>query len=347
MSKLPRERGVDRLANQGGLIAAYRLHGNGSGTSLAWDVLENDPLGSNEPGDIWIHLDRTAPRAQTWLHESARIPHAARIALLSEDPRPRLIEFAAGDDHIAGLVLLLRGINFNEHDEPSDLVSIRVWIDADRAISLSRRTVASVRAIRKKLLRGNGPIDSTDFVHHLADALTERVRTMLESLDDRLDSAEARLVEGDELQGLRTDLSEIRRVAIRLRRYMIPQRDALADLARGASELLTHHQRMLLFQSADHAARVVDAIEEIRARATSAQEELRTATAEQAARSSAKLTAVATIFLPLGLIAGVWGMNVRDLPWAETPHGFWVLLGVMTLAAGSTAALARVLLGKS
>lgn len=346
MSRLPKQREIDRLANQGGLISAYRLHGNGSGTSLPWEVLETDPLGSNEPGDIWIHLDRTAPRAQAWLEETARVPHAARIALLSEAPRPRLIEFAAADDNPAGLVLLLRGINFNEHDEPSNLVSIRVWIDGDRVISLRRRTVASVRSIREKLLKGNGPIDSTDFVHHLADALTERVRTTLESLEDRLDAAEARLIEGDDLKGLRTELSEVRRVAIRLRRYMIPQRDALADLARGAPELLTHHQRMLLFQSADHAARVVDEIEEIRARASSAQEELTTATAEQAARSSAKLTAVATIFLPLGLIAGVWGMNVRGLPMAESPQGFWMLLGVMVIAAGATAALARIILGK-
>ena len=346
MTKLPRQREVDRLANQGGLISAYRLHGNGSGTSLPWEVLETDPLGSNEPGDIWIHLARTAPRAQAWMEETARVPHAARIALLSEDPRPRLIEFAATDDNPAGLVILLRGINFNENDEPSNLVSIRVWIDADRVISLRRRTVASVRTIREKLLKGNGPIDSTDFVHHLADALTERVRTTLESLEDRLDVAENLLIDGDELKGLRTELSEVRRVAIRLRRYMIPQRDALSDLARGAPDLLTHHQRMLLFQSADHAARVVDEIDEIRDRATSAQEELTTATAEQAARSSAKLTAVATIFLPLGLIAGVWGMNVNGLPFGDSPNGFWLLLGVMVIAAGATAAVARLLLGK-
>jgi hypothetical protein len=51
----------DALDHRGGLLGAYRLHGNGLGTSVAWDAIEADPLGDAEDGDLWIHLERTAP----------------------------------------------------------------------------------------------------------------------------------------------------------------------------------------------------------------------------------------------------------------------------------------------
>jgi Mg2+ and Co2+ transporter CorA len=91
---------------------------------------------------------------------------------------------------------------------------------------------------------------------------------------------------------------------------------------------------MLAHDAADGAARIVDGIDEIRDRARRRTRSSRSSRAgERATRQSARLTAVATVFLPLGLIAGIWGMNVDNLPFADHEAGVWVIVGLMVVVA--------------
>lgn len=323
-----------RLGHQGGMIAAYRLVGDGSAQSLGWDVLDNDPLGTGEPGDLWVHLDRTAPRAAAWLEAAAGVPKAAQPALHSTDPRARITHFGEGTDGADGFVLILRGVNFNPDAEPEDMVSIRLWVDEHRVISMRRRRVMAVDSMRDLLHKNAGPTSSADFVAILAGVLIDRMLPVLDRYEDQMDNFESRLGVADP-NAMRDELSRLRRVVVRLHRYLLPQRDVLRLLASTAPAWFTPHERLMVHDAAERAAQVVDELDELKNRATIAYDELVVRTGERMNAISTRLTVVATIFLPLGVLAGVWGMNFTNMPLAEDPSGFWLMMLLMALAAGA------------
>ncbi len=94
----------------------------------------------------WVHLDACHPDTARWLH--THINYLSPIivnALLEEETRPRLL--ALGD----GVLLILRGVNLNQDAEPEDMVSIRLWIDSHRIISIQRRPLKAVGDIAQRL----------------------------------------------------------------------------------------------------------------------------------------------------------------------------------------------------
>ena len=114
-------------------ICAYELSGDGHGTPI-----DESALRSQHPQDVpvWIHLSARASAAREWLETHANLPDETLAdALLAEDTRPRLMSQAGG------VLLILRGVNLNADADPEDMVSIRIWIEAKRFISVQLRKI--------------------------------------------------------------------------------------------------------------------------------------------------------------------------------------------------------------
>lgn len=320
----------ETLGYRGGLVHAFRMDARGGAAAIGWPEIDADRLGSKVHGDLWIHMNRAAPRVQQWLTESARVPEQAAEMLLVEDPRPKFVHFAADDTHPEGLVLILRGVNLNPQADPENMVAIRLWVDEHRVISLRRRKVMAVGVIRDALLKGTGPVSSVDLVNQLIATLLDRVDPVVDELESDLDGAEDRL-EQAELSRVRTDIGEVRRSAIRLRRYLAPQRELLMHATTDLPPWVSKKERLRLRAKAERVARVVEDIEELITRAGFAHEELHARLDERMNRISTGLTIVATIFLPMGLVASMWGMNTNGLPFAQGEHGFWAVTVVIVI----------------
>jgi zinc transporter len=169
----------------------------------------------------------------------------------------------------------------------------------------------------------------------IANGLAKRLGPVVEILQSLLDDTEDRLAV-DESGGLDgRPLAEVRRQAIRLRRFLAPQRDALMLLASSNSSLLDHTHRAELLEIAQRTARFVEDLEEVRDRAAVTQEELRSVRELRASRTMYLLTLVAAVFLPLGLLTGLLGINVGGMPGADSPRAFWLVTGgLVVLAVG-------------
>lgn len=320
----------ERLGYRGGLIHAFRLDGRGSGRRVEWAEIDADPLGSKVQGDIWIHMNRAAPRVQQWLTETARVPEQAAEMLLAEDPRPKFVPFAADDTHPEGFVLILRAVNLNPQADPENMVAIRLWVDQHRVISLRRRKVMAEDAVRDHILRGNGPVDSVDIVNQMAGCILDRIDPVIDELEADLDRAEEGL-ETIRLSQVRTQVGEVRRSAIRLRRYLGPQRDLLQHAVADLPGWVSKRDRLRLRSKAERVARAVEDIEELVARAGFTHEELHARLDERMSRTSMGMTVVATVFLPMGLVASMWGMNTEGLPFADHQGGFWAVTVIIAI----------------
>jgi len=311
------------------LICAYRLDGKGRGEALNWSEVNS---WTSDQGAIWVHLDCVHENTETWLRECSGINTFVIDGLLASETRPRC------DGYDDGIVLTLRGVNLNPGADPEDMVSIRIWIEEHRVISVRLRPLMAVDDIRKQLAAGKGPISTGHLVARLAAQLTERMGPVIEEVSDQVSDLEDQLIGDDgaeqpNLRDLRHKLINFRRLAISLRRYITPQRDALNRLSQLEEAWIDDRVQGRLRETVDRVTRITEELDEVRERSAVVQDELMNRISQRMERTMYVLTMVATIMLPLGFLTGLLGINVGGIPGVETKWAFWaVVVGLTTLA---------------
>ena len=306
---------------QSGLVAAYRLDGSGGGEELDWDRVA---AWRPDQGVLWVHLDVNSPDSRRWLEERSGLEPLIVESLLAESTRPRCVQ--AGD----AVMLFLRGVNLNPGADREDMVSIRLWIEENRIISLRLRRLLSVSDLRDAIDRRHGPSDAGGFVIQLADRLVSRIAGVIGDIDDKVDELQDQVLDAESGR-LRTELMHLRREIIALRRYLAPQREALTRLAQLKLPWLSDMDQMYLREEADRVVRYVEDLDAARDRAAVTQEELASRISEQMNARMYILSVVAAIFLPLGFLTGLFGVNVGGIPLAEDPGGFVDVVLVLLL----------------
>jgi len=310
---------------EGGLIHACVLDGRGGGRFGGWEVVR---AWKPEDGILWVHLDFSTVGAREWLEKESGLDAIARSALLASESRPRSV--LRGD----ALLVDLRGVNLNPGAQPDDMVSVRLELQGQRIITARRRRLRTLQDVREKLERGEGPTDTGDFLVAVADGLLLRMADAFAALDDRIDGIQERIPK-DAGASLRSEIADVRNQVIALRRYMAPQREAIARLQVEKAPWLTPLHREQLRELADRTTRRVEDLEAARDRASVSHEELSGRMAEQMNRTMYILSLVASIFLPLGLLTGLLGINVGGMPGADEGAAFWIVcLLLVVLAVG-------------
>jgi zinc transporter len=281
-------------------------------------------VGTSDDGVLWLHFDYVKEGSAAWMRAHSRLDPVVLQALMADDPRPRSV--VSGD----GLLVILRGINMNDGADPEDMVSLRLWIEAHRVITLRHQWVASVQDVLKTLDEGHGPVDSGDILQEITDRMLARIGSLVEDIEDGIDQLEEQVLT-NEGRELRARLSDLRRQSIALRRYIAPQRDMLTRLHTERVDWLSELARGRLRESADRVTRHVESLDAARERAAVTYEELSNRLAEQMNRTMYVLSIVAAIFLPLGLLTGLLGINVGGMPGADWPWAFAIVTVLLVL----------------
>ncbi len=310
-------------ASDNGLVAAYMLDGHGGGRPIDWPQIRAWQPGS---GTLWVHLDYGSESARNWLLEHSGLEETVAQALIADETRPRSLA-AHG-----GLLVILRGANLNAGAEPDDMVAVRVWLEAGRIITTRRRRIHTVESIRQSIDHGEGPTGPGDFLARLADGLTTRVGAVLVDLDDEVDALEDEVL-GTESYELRTRIGAFRRSAIRFRRYLAPQKDTILRLQSERVEWLNDADRARLREIGDRTLRFVEDLDAARDRAAVAQDELNSRLSEQMNKTMYVLSIVAGIFLPLGLLTGLLGINVGGMPGVDSHWAFIIVCIILVVVA--------------
>jgi len=302
------------MVNNDGLIAAYILDGKGGGKRVGWKEIQQWTPTS---GLLWVHLKFEAPEAQRWIREESQLDDVVGDALLADESRPRITTF---DD---GVLVALRGVNLNPGADPEDMVSLRMWAEKNRIITTRRRKLMSVADLCSAVEKGKGPRTSGEFLEDVADRLMVRMGGVIDELEDKAAELEEAVLT-EESHELRPMLASIRRDAINLRRYMAPQREAIARLQGEKISWLAEEDRVRLRETYDRLTRYIEDLDAARERAAVTQEELISRLSEQMDNRMYVLSIVAAIFLPLGFLTGLLGINVGGIPGSEYKAAFFV-----------------------
>lgn len=166
----------DEVASNNGLIYAGVLDGKGGARQLSWSQID---AWQPADGPLWIHLDFTQAAARQWIMRQSQVDEVAAKALVSDETRPRATNLGEAT------LLSLRGVNMNPGSNPEDMVSIRIWVDKYRVISVRRRALLATGEIVQSLAEGAGPRNTGAFIVSLIARLIYRTQVVINDLDDR------------------------------------------------------------------------------------------------------------------------------------------------------------------
>ncbi len=296
------------------IVFAYAFDGKGGAKPLKGDAVAE----KLEAADLaWVHVDVLHDDSHDWLeHELHYLDPFIIDSLLAEGTRPRMQQI--GD----GAILFLRGVNMNENEDPEDMVSIRLYVDAHRIITMRRRKVRAVREIEDDLLAGKGPDDAGAFVISLIDRLFARIDSALHGLDDETDEIEERLIDVVDVS-MREKINHVRKQAIMYRRYLAPQRDAIGQLQMADFTWLEAKEKRQMQESHNHVTRYIEDLDAIRDRAQIVKDELATMLADRLNKNMYILSVIAAVFLPLGFLTGLFGVNIGGMPGTDNGAAFY------------------------
>jgi zinc transporter len=292
---------------------------------LGWDHVRG--WRPKATGDLlWVHLDRNAEGVEDWLRSDLGLSAATTDAITSNQNRPRA--FREGN----ALATILRGINSEGRGDFEDMVAMQIWADASHVVTLRRRRLQAPKDVLAEIDAGAGIATVGDLVTRLVEQTVARIGNVVLDMNDRIDELEAQC-EQVRVEDVLTAISQIRRKGLALKRHMSPQHDALIHIARDAPDWLSADNRATIRETIDQLHHYLEDIDVSMESAIVLQDDLNNRAAAQTNKTSYLLSIVAAIFLPLGFLTGVLGMNVGGLPGTTSHDAFWVTCGGMAALA--------------
>ena len=186
--------------------------------------------------------------------------------------------------------------------------------------------------IRDRIRAGIGPIRASgpDYLAYaLIDGLVDRYYPVVDGLSEQLDELEDLVLEDPTADHL-VQLHRIRRDIAVLRRVGWPQRDTIVDMARSPSPFITEDVRVYLRDTNDHMGQVMGRVDFCREVAVGLMDIYLSSLSHRQNEIMNVLTLMASIFIPLTFIAGIYGMNFEYMPELQRRGAYFVVLSVMT-----------------
>jgi magnesium transporter len=283
----------------------------------------------DEPGIIWIAIDGL--QNTTLLEELGNIFSLHPLVLediLNTDQRPKM------EDYGDYLYIVLR--NFSGQTN-GDLISEQISIILGKNFVLSFREKESplFKPIQDRLAGNKGRIrkSSADYlVHAIIDNIVDNYFIVLETLEEKIEFLEDDLVKSTTPVTLQA-IHDLKRELILLRKSLWPLREAISALERTESPLICETTGIYFKDIYDHVIAVIDSVETFRDMLSGMLDIYLSSVSNRLNEVMKVLTIIATIFMPLTFLAGVYGMNFKFMPELAWHWGYFGVLGLMLAIA--------------
>jgi magnesium transporter len=209
-----------------------------------------------------------------------------------------------------------------------ELEQVGVVVGKSWVLTFQERPGDGFESIRARLRGGAGRIrrSGPDYLlHALLDSVVDVTAEVILSVDLRIDDLEAQPAD------LHVQAHELRAELVSLRRAVAPLREAISALLRAESVLVQDHNKPYYRDLYDHVAQALDLIDSNRERVMSLVQLHLAENGHRLNEVMRVLTVVATLFIPLTFVVGVYGMNFEHMPELEWKYGYAMVWGVMVL----------------
>ena len=234
------------------------------------------------------------------------------------------------------LYVILHGIDFRAREHRFHTLDVDFFLGPTYLVTVRKHVSRSFNKLqdvctRDNRLLGEGP---AALMYRIIDLMVDNYRPETEKLQNRLDSLERDVFRRSKPELVRQILDFKRDVAS-LRRVVLPQRDVVGRLARREFPLISEQLSYRYRDVHDHLVRLADEAMYFQDRITSLLEAHLSMVSNQLNGVMKVLTVIATIFMPLTVLTGMWGMNVPlpDLPGGDRAQFWWVFLLMLAISA--------------
>ena len=280
----------------------------------------------DRPTIIWINIDG--------IHEIETLEklgdcfglHPLTLEdILNTDQRPKI------EDYGEYIFIVLKMLY--PDDDTGEILAeqVSLVLGQNFVISFQEREGDIFNSVRERIRSGKGRIRKmgADYlVYSLLDSIVDNYFIILEKLGERIEFLEEKLIINPVPETINL-IHKLKREMIFLRRSVWPLREVIGSIERGESSLIKSSTNIYLRDVYDHTIQVIDTIETFRDILSGMLDIYLSSVSNRLNAVMKVLTIIATIFMPLTFIAGIYGMNFKYMPELEWRLGYPVILLTM------------------
>ena len=287
----------------------------------------------DSPTVAWIHIEG--------IHDTQILEELGAVFglhpltledILNTDQRPKMEDFCE-------YIYIVLKTFYNHADENNETSSeqISIILGPTFVISFQEREIDIFKPIRERIRAGKGRLrkSGADYLaYSLIDTIVDNYFTVLEHLGEKIEIIEESLVKNPSTQTLQA-IQHLKREMIFLRKSVWPLRETISSLERTECQLIQESTGLFLKDIYDHTIQVIDTIETFRDMLSGILDIYLSSISNRMNEIMKVLTIIATIFMPLTFLAGVYGMNFKYLPELEWHWGYFFIWSIMITIAVS------------
>jgi magnesium transporter len=293
-----------------------------SAVDLAW-------LAPEAPEQIWVDLDGTGDTERRLLSDVFHFHELAVEDALQEVHHPKVEAYAGF------LYLILHGIAADRKKRGFGTKDVDFFLGRNFLVTVHHGPSRSIAAAREICLRHHDVLaeGTVGLLHRIVDQLVDHYRPDVDSLEDRVESLERVVFEHPQKNPLR-DVLQLKRDIASLRRVALPQRDSIGRLARREFAQIPEAMTYRFRDVYDNLVRLNEEAMFLQDRVTTLLDAYLSAQSNRLNQVMKVLTVIATIFMPLTVLTGLYGMNVKlaRFPGSD-PAQFWWIMGIMLVTS--------------
>lgn len=278
---------------------------------------------------VWLDIERLGEAEAVFLRDELNL-HSIVVddAMTGSNKGARAEMF--GDV----LAVVVHGINYSATEvQGVSTTPLSLLISHDSLITLHRDPLLAVEATRSKVEANtaSGRTDSVTLAYWILDFLVQNMAPVMETTEATLDVVEEEAIRNPGKETLE-NLLTIKRSSQQLQRFLRPNREVMNRLARGEFDIIGTDERHYFQDAYDRMLTIDASLVAIRERVESALAMYLSAVANKQNELTRVLSVVASVFLPLGLLAGVYGMNFEYMPELKLRYGYFVVVTIIAVA---------------
>ncbi len=284
----------------------------------------------DEPTVTWVNIDG--------LHRADIIEalgnHYGLHPLVMEDlmstgQRPKM------EDYESYIFIVLRMLSYDEDKRVVTDEQVSLILGSNFVFSFQEKQGDIFDPVRERIRNGKGRMRKMgpDYLTYaLIDSVVDYYFIILERLGEDIGLLEDELVRNPTIETLQS-IHNLKREMIFLRRSVWPLREVISRLERGESTLFKQATMVYLRDVYDHTIQVIDTVESLRDMVSGMLDTYLSSISNRMNEVMKTLTIIATIFIPLSFVAGLYGMNFINIPELQLPWGYFMALSIMAAIA--------------
>ncbi|MBA3044967.1 MAG: magnesium/cobalt transporter CorA [Candidatus Thermoplasmatota archaeon] len=285
-----------------------------------------------KPEVTWINVNGIHdPKAISHMGEVFGLHPLVVEDIMNTQQRPKM------EDHGDSIFLVVKMLSYDDAKKDIQFEQMSVVLTGDYILTFQERPGDVFDTIRERIRSGKGRIRSmgTDYLAYaILDAIVDYYYVVLEKIGESIEAIEEALMESPEHDTLEL-IYYLKREMIILRKSVWPMREIIGGLERSESDIMTPETGRYLRDAYDHTIQAIDMVETYRDTLSGMLDLYLSSISNRMNEVMKVLTIIATIFIPLTFIAGVYGMNFDrtagpfSMPELGWPYGYMLTMLLM------------------